>query len=85
MIFKDHLLQAPESSISICTGQAQTARSTSWMIKELLTKLKREMDVYKRWKQGQIGLGKPKSTWNSSHQGLSKAVRKVFIGTSAEK
>lgn len=85
LILKDHLLQAPELSISICRETSTGSRRPTRMNKLLLAKLNHEMEVHKRWKQSQKGLGKPKPTWSWIHWGLTKAARRVSTGTPAKR
>lgn len=42
LIFRDHLLQAQEQSISTSRKSGKNARRFAWMNKELLTKLRHE-------------------------------------------
>ena len=47
LIFKDHLLQAQESSIAKNQKLGKNARRSVWMNKELLAKLKDKKEVYR--------------------------------------
>lgn len=60
LVFKDHLLQALQWSISICRKPGSGSRTPMWIDKTLLTQSKHKTGACKRWKQGQVGLGKPK-------------------------
>uniref|UniRef100_A0A8B9GCV8 Reverse transcriptase domain-containing protein n=1 Tax=Amazona collaria TaxID=241587 RepID=A0A8B9GCV8_9PSIT len=53
LIFKAHLLQAQERCIPTRRKFSRRARRPPWMDKELLSKIRRKKESYKRWKQGQ--------------------------------
>uniref|UniRef100_A0A8B9FNR1 Reverse transcriptase domain-containing protein n=1 Tax=Amazona collaria TaxID=241587 RepID=A0A8B9FNR1_9PSIT len=53
LIFKDQLLQAQERCIPSRRRFSRRARRPPWMDKELLSKIQRKKEAYKRWKQGQ--------------------------------
>ncbi|KFW67405.1 hypothetical protein AS28_01846, partial [Pygoscelis adeliae] len=54
VIFKDHLLQAQERFIPTKRKSGKHARTSAWMNKELLDKLKHRKEAYRGWKQGQV-------------------------------
>uniref|UniRef100_A0A8B9FHU8 Reverse transcriptase domain-containing protein n=1 Tax=Amazona collaria TaxID=241587 RepID=A0A8B9FHU8_9PSIT len=53
LIFKAHLLRAQERCIPTRRKCCRRARRPPWVDKELLRKIQRKKEAYKRWKQGQ--------------------------------
>lgn len=43
LVFKDHLLQAPQWSISVCSKPGSSGRTPMWIDKTLLTRSKHKM------------------------------------------
>uniref|UniRef100_A0A8B9FZE2 E3 ubiquitin protein ligase n=1 Tax=Amazona collaria TaxID=241587 RepID=A0A8B9FZE2_9PSIT len=69
LIFKDHLLQAQERCIPTRRKFSRRARRRPWMDKELLSKIRRKKEAYKRWKQGQAaGEGYRDVVWEARDQ-----------------
>uniref|UniRef100_A0A8B9EVU5 Interferon induced with helicase C domain 1 n=1 Tax=Amazona collaria TaxID=241587 RepID=A0A8B9EVU5_9PSIT len=73
LIFKDHLLQAQERCIPTRRKFSRRARRPPWMDKELLSKIRKKKEAYKRWKQGQAAWGEYRDVVREARDQVRKA------------
>ncbi|GAB0205000.1 hypothetical protein GRJ2_002965600 [Grus japonensis] len=73
LVFKGHLLQAQEQCIPTKRKSGKNTKRPPWMNKELLSKVKHNMEAYRGWKQGQVAWEEYRETVRAARDQVRKA------------